>query len=242
MSRWFKFLEKPIVVDCFTDLPHVFEFSKIRKSTHFYPEWWKNLPKVDDSEFYPTRNMRGCSGFIDQFRTSFALPIWSDLSLKVSPINYDEYEWQFSDRISEIEVHSHTQSGNFYSPLEYQHFKIRSPWFLKSRNSTNFSFIEPTWNLLPLKYVRVLPGVLNFKYQYSSNINILVEKGATERIVRLPFKTPLIHIQPQTEKKVIFKHHLVSREEFLKQSNLPTVTFINSYFNIKKYMEKGETE
>jgi hypothetical protein len=59
----------------------------------------------------------------------------------------------------------------------------------------------------------LLPAVVNYKYQHSTNINFLFERRDTEQKIKIMPLTPLVMLHPQTDKNIVIKHHLVSVEE-----------------------------
>jgi hypothetical protein len=93
--------QKPVVIDCYTDNPHAFEYAKPSKATEFLPKWWKSLPKDGHA------NMSRCAGFIDLYRKSYVLPMWSDFDVWFNPDG--SYNWQYADLRSEAQVHDQAQ-------------------------------------------------------------------------------------------------------------------------------------
>lgn len=232
----FFFKPKTIVVDCLTADHHVYEHARIDHAKKFIPKWWRDIPLPDKSQFAPKKNMRFCSGFIDYYMNGFIIPLWSDLSMEVGALGTREYKWYFSDEKSTSDYHEPYQWGSFFSPEEFMHMKLQSPWRMKSKRSLKFHWSEPTWNMLNDDF-RVLPANLDFKYQTTTNVNFVLPRKAEPYVKLLPFMTPLVHLAPMTEHNVKIKHHLVSREEIAKLDS-PRFKFTSKYYFNKTLKDK----
>ena len=126
----FFFFKKPtITLDCFTTQSNVYHGAPIEKATKFFPEWWKNIPNhtYDESGFYEMMNMKRCSGFIDYYKKGIMIPMWSDFAIDIKPLPSQQYRWQFSDGITEAEIHNSFQRGDYLQPPKYCHVKINTP-------------------------------------------------------------------------------------------------------------------
>jgi hypothetical protein len=64
----FIFKKPKLVIDCFTDRPGVFNFSKIDYAHKFYPEWWKQTPKSFIENIYEMSTIKKCRGIIDTYK------------------------------------------------------------------------------------------------------------------------------------------------------------------------------
>lgn len=202
-----------IVLDCFTDRSEVYELARVDRATKFLPDWWKALPNVDSNAFIPEPNAKYCVGLINSFANSLALPLWSDLHIDVAPEGDPSFRWQFSDGASNLQSHDYSQWAGFVPPEKYLHLKLIGPWRIKTKSDVQFFWSEPTWNLLTSTNIRVLPGVIDYKNNTATNVNIMVERTDKPTHVRLKFGTPIAFITPMTDKKVELRHHLVSSKE-----------------------------
>ena len=121
-------------------------------------------------------------------------------------------------------------------PEHFQHLKLTSPWLLRCDEDINFLFFDPFWPSYEGEEVAIIPpGLLNFKHQPGTNINMFIRKLPDEaRTVELKFNTPLVFITPLTERKVILRHHLVSPEHISMYVDRPYATFRDSYLMGKK--------
>jgi hypothetical protein len=226
----FKFAEKKITLDCFACQEIILQTAPIDHAVKYLPQWWKNLPSATTYEhvFYPIPNMKKCSGLLDYYKNSITIPLWSDLAIKVENRNY---EWQFSDRRTHAIIHEYEQRINFLP--DYGHFKITSPWFLKTKSKLNWVWSVPTYNFAQeIIDIKMVPGILDFHSQGSTNINLFVPLNKNKVYV-LKQGQPMVNLTPMFEGKVNIVRHLVSKEEFNNMTDgLANITFTNKYRNI----------
>jgi len=204
--------EKEIVLNCYTYRADVYNYFPVVETKKTFPTW---LKKVKNSYFNSKddyfEGLKSCPAFIEYFTKGFVLPMWSDLSLEVGPSGSDSYKWQHSDRRSEISIHPYIQTG--LSEQEYQHLKLCSPWGFSCSEEVKFLFSAPSWRFGDLpSTVEILNGVVNYRTNAGTNINMLVKRTGEQQKFIIKAGTPLVHVIPLTEKKVIIKTHLVNKE------------------------------
>jgi len=243
------FFRRPSVihVDCFTDRPDVYTFNKIDHSVKFLPAWWKKLPKQakNSPDNHPFPTLKTCQGFIDLFKSGIILPLWSDLSINLVKSNDSTNEtfWQFADRMSYNEVHHADQRGTFLPKEEYQHFKLLSPWHLKTKEDLNWVVTGNTWINNNLSTIFFPEGILNFKWQAQTNVNMFLKKENVNKQMLLEVGQPLLQFIPMSEKKIVLHHHLVSQSEFQSVCDSGLLhTFINGYSKGKKILQEKESK
>lgn len=230
-----------LILDCFTSNPSAFQIAKPDHAVKFIPEWWKNLPKIDETKFSPQANMRHCAGFVDYFRSGVGIPMWSDLDVKVGPIGEEYFAWQYSDGESHATQHAPQESGSFLNTAEVLHLKLINPWRFSCSQDINWLWTHFGWQKpINIQY-QVLPGVLSFKYQNGANINILFQKQKFETINKFKLMSPLVYMAPMTEKKLVLKHHLITTDEFNRMEKAFTKSsFVGTYRKIKKYLKENK--
>jgi hypothetical protein len=224
---------KAITVDCITARADVYNNFAIAPALKYTPDWWKSLPRPTANLPTTGTNMRRCAGFVDLYKRSFAFPMWNDLAFTVAEDK--TLYWQFADGISAVDFHPVEQRGGFAPSTEYTHAKIVSPWQMKSKSDVEWMLAAPTYNQVGLTDYIVCPGVVNFKYQNSTNVNILVT-NTTQRTFVIPHGHPLVHLVPLTERPINLRTELVTAEEFAKLGNV-RVSFIGAYDAIKKVIK-----
>jgi hypothetical protein len=233
----FFFKKSEVVVDAFVSEvhSHAHDYAPIDYAEKFIPDWWKKLPRADiDFNLMNRKNesIKLCGGFLDHTNRGLMIPLWSDLMIRTDPPGL--YTYNFSDSISICESHPTAQRQGFREDL--LNIKIISPWLLRSEKSVSFSFLPPFWNNnKPLGYQAAI-GTTNFYYQNSTHINLLVEDNQQ---IFIPFNTPMLHLMPLTERKIILKRHLITDSEWHRENRrMISSSFIGSYYKLKKHREK----
>ena len=239
---------KPLVLDCYTVSPDAFVHSKPDYANKFIPKWFKNVKppchtakSLVEEGFFP--NIKGCAGFIEYFKTGFMLPCWSDLALQIGPRGTNDYRYQFSDQASCIEPHPLWQVGDYFSETEVQHMKICSPWRISASKDIKFLFVKPAWQYDTIKdsSFDVLSGVVNFKYQHHTNVNIFIHRRDEEQNILIPHGQPLLHMIPITNKKIKFRYHLVTTDSIAwRKLSIEGLKFSNRYFHSRRIQERNE--
>jgi hypothetical protein len=231
-----------INVDCFTYDKLTYDFTPIVKSTKVYPDWWKELPnyeaglqKREDGfyEKFDVQNLKNCYAFLEFFKKSITIPNWTDFYIETS---YDYYKWysaKTDDMFDAIEEHGKKQIGKGFK--NYHHLKLISPWAISEKTNIQFSWVGFEWHLEDYNF-KILPGVINFKVNHATNVNIMVPKVKKEFL--LPAGTPLVAIIPLTEKKVILKKHLISKDEYILLMKNPNRNYINGWRTVEKLLKK----
>jgi hypothetical protein len=237
MSVLFFFRKPKVIVDCFTDVPQVFEFAKPDNAIKFIPDWWKNTPVsyVPEGSFFKHATLKGCDGVINNFKHGLVIPMWCDVAIQVGPRGTNYYRYQFADNTSSLDSHNPKQFGGHIKEEEIQHIKFHSPWFFSCKENIHWVWVDPKWNTIRINDYIILPGITSFKYQASTNINALFYRGEKLKTIEIKYGTPLIHMIPLTDRKLTLKHHLVDQNEFSKLNlNTTPVKFINSIQILKK--------
>jgi hypothetical protein len=245
----FIFKKKEIIVDCFTNEPSIYDTCKIDYYKKFFPDWWKQLPS-QNSILVPNAlgmeinqsTIKRCPGVIGLMTTGMIIPLWSDLKVKVSG---DEYAHNFCFTPQYcgdgIERHPENQYGSTFD--DYKHAKIISPWLIREKTGVEFLWLSPTWNLVNhLQNFSVVPAVTDFKHQNATHINMFIHKKDNEFFIDCG--TPLVHVIPLTDKKLIIKHHLVSNEEYAQlhsRRGVPT-KYIGKHNFYKRKSHEQESE
>lgn len=217
------FRRSKLHLDVFTKRRDVIEYAPVVNAIECIPDWWKALPKERKAP-YPIPTMKTCVGVHDYYNRSIAMPLWSDLYVRIENRNYT---WQFSDKITEAVIHPAHQYEGFVN-ADYGHLKIESPWIFNTKDDVNWVMTAPVYNRSCFDDFIMAEGVLNFSKQKATNIQLFLPVR-TDRELTIPFKT-MFMFTPMTDKKVVVHRHLVSEEEFnSRQSTFVVSTFINKY-------------
>jgi hypothetical protein len=242
----FFFKKNKIHLDCFTSEDHVYEFFKIEHANKFYPDWWKKLPKEIVKEdisngLAPVSTMKRCQGMIDHYTSGFIMPFWTDAIVFMEPQGSGKFGWQSAHDSTDVVVHPIEQRGDYLPESKYLHIKIFSPWYFSSNSDIKWGWNQPSWNFKELDQYWVLPGVLDYKYQHTTHINLALARDPRERKrIFINAGQPLVHLLPMTEKEVVVHNHLVSKDEMakLKNVNVNRFKFNNLYKEGKKFTTK----
>lgn len=210
------FKPKKIVVDVFTDNASVYHHHPLIKTKKSIPDWWKKLPAFNQRPVHDMHmeepTIKKCVGLISHFQQGYILPSWTDIQIKTTDVTYS-YKVALSFIEPALQHHEKWQYGQEFE--NFIHLKIVSPWFLKTKTDVNFMCVEPTWNIIDhWNNFRVLPGVVDFKYQSSINVNLFLQKNKEK--IFIDAGTPLYHIIPLSDREVEMKLHLVDTKEMNK--------------------------
>jgi hypothetical protein len=242
------FRKKKLVLKAYTYNSCAYEFFTVAKAHHFYPEWWKKLPSYHE-QVVGVMNMRAptmktCAGIIDIYKHGLVLPLWSDLQIKIA--EHGQWAGMFSDdSCKQPTSHPRYQIGEENAESDdCIHVKLDAPWLLVDVNKTGVSFLETGcfWNNISTQYMlQICPGVLNFKYQHSMNINTLVSKTPREFVI--PANTPMTQIIPLSDRPLELQVELVSREDFFRINDKHAAAcFYNKYERLKKITMQKEMQ
>lgn len=236
----FIFKKKKIVVECFTDNPNALEYFPVKHASAFLPDWWKNLPKtyeVEESNGIRFRRptMKSCDGFTNLYKRGFMIPLWSDLVIETSSTNF---KWTYADGQSDLSFHDVDQMSTEF--ISYAQFKISSPWRIRESTGVKFVFMQPTYNYTKEFFdLHIIPGVVDFKYQHATNINVFAQKG---RRFEMFAGKPLAHLIPLTDEDIEIECKAIQIDNFdevkLLNNNYPW--FIGSYKKTKKIVDEQE--
>ena len=228
---------KPIVVECVTYHPHVYEFGKPKLSGKMLPDWWKKLPKPTGNPFdyeKPVMNMKHCVGMTELYKYGFMVPMWSDFVIQLS--GAEEYptvwnKWQFADNKSSATEHHPEQFNAYYPVQNFQHIKLDMPWYFKCKEAIDFMVLDPVWNRKSQTDYFVPYGIINFGYHHAANVNMFFIRHQKSRTVFLNYNTPLLHIVPTENRPVLIETKLVTESEWLSAYDEAYTTLTSRYKN-----------
>lgn len=198
-----------IVLNCYTHDYNAFTNAKVDYAIKYVPEWWRVTPKVVDN--YPT--IKNCPGFIEYYKKGIVIPSWSEVEMTINEKGAPRViEWRSAS--------AQFSTNGSHLPCQFQGFaqedghnvKFESVWIIQSDQDASFLTSQAVWsNREWVQSLTMMPGVLNFKYQYNTNMNYLVTVGAEKKKFTLPALTPLMLLHPMSDKKVVLQHHLIDK-------------------------------
>jgi len=235
------FKKKKITIDCFTDNSSVYNHHPIEPSGTHIPDWFKNLSIENSEEFHGMMisrpSMKRCPGFLTLYKSSFTFPLWSDVQITTTDNSFN-YAMALTFIDNGVQHHNKWQYGNTFD--DYIHAKLVSPWFLQSKKYLEIACMPAIWHS-PKHWEDfvILPGITDFKFQNSININLFLKKNREKIFVEAG--TPLYNLVPLSDDNVEIKCHLVDTSEMNKifLSNR-FGTFSGDWRKIKKSMSTKE--
>lgn len=243
----FLFKKKKIVLDCFTIRPYVYEYSKVDYAQKFFPQWWKDIPKYHHpkGQLVEHSTMKYCTGFIEQFKHGLIIPLWSDLAVEIGPINEqkNKYRYQFGDNYNAAIVHPEYQRGDYLPDTHYQHLKLACPWEFKCNKDIKWQFMMNPYLFEDIPNFFMIPGILDYKYQYGTNINVIFKRTKEYQKFRMNIGQPLVQVIPLTEEPFEIRYHLIDEKEHEKMfGHYTKLKFHNLYKNFKKITKEKEAQ
>jgi hypothetical protein len=146
----------------------------------------------------------------------------------------------FSDGTTGAMSHN---TKEFDSPVfsDLIHIKIMSPWFIQEKTGCEFQWNSPWWNNVSQhnKFF-IPPGIVEYKYQHRSNINMFINKSPSNFMIAAG--TPLVHIVPLSDKDVQIKCHYLPQEEYNKKFYAHQMKFVGSFKEKKKIAKSKESK
>ena len=227
------FRRKTIVVDCFTTKNYVIEHNPIASAHKFIPQWMTDMRSTYKADgFIPVPTMKRCPAIVSMMTQGFMVPLWCDLVIGINPVERS-FSWQFADKQTKANPHDVSQWGAFANPTVYGHLNIIAPWCIRTKQSIDFLWTNPFYNISMKEKYKIVPAITEFKHQHTANINMFIDKSEDGDIF-IKAGTPMAHVIPMTDRKVKIKTHLVDSLEYEKLK-ISKLFFINNY---KKLMGK----
>jgi hypothetical protein len=229
----FKFPQKKIVLDCFTDSEITIKAAPVDFAIKHMPDWWKELSPSYMTNVNPAGTMKSCMGLVDFYKYSVAIPMWSDLAIS---IQNKQYQWAFSDGLTNAQIHRLNVEATGFMPEGYGHLKMISPWIFSCKEDIKWIWSTPTYSLHENPDIYILPGVLNYRHQNSTNINMLFDIRKDKKML-IKLGCPLVLITPMSDRKVEIVRHLITRAEYDNKVR-NNLSFTRKYDRIKELTEK----
>jgi len=162
--------------------------------------------------------------------------MWADLCIIINEDN--TYTWKYPASVFNygMSEHSVLQTGGAFLPL--YHLKIHSPYMLRCRKDISFYFSQAVYSHNHYENRLLMPsGAVSFKNQPATHINCFFEVGKQYDFIA---GQPMMYITPMTEKRVVFKHHVLTTSEYedLKKKHYPNK--FNGYYKDLNKRRKGQ--
>ena len=233
----FKFKKPVITVDAFTyDEGTIVEVSP-KESSKFIPNEFKRMPKeissMKNDIVLEQSTIKRCTGVLNLFTSGFIIPAWCDTHIEVDANGF--YKWTGAHRTLNISDHPRQQIWDGFYP-HHAHVKLHSPWVFREKTGVNFTWQGCAWHNYDKDNMLVLPAVIDFKYQATTHVNMMIRNDSR---ISLTAGDPLVQLIPISDKKVKINPIRVSYEEWDSMRYNP-VRFTNTYSRRKKSMKENE--
>lgn len=232
MLKWFS-KNKTIQLDAYTLVGNLAEIFPPALSKNNLPEWYSHLAR--DGEI---PNIRQCSGFRDLHHEGILIRSWSDIEIEICPdgsINYDvACKYEINDPIErhDLEIQA---TGAWPG---YINIKLLSPWWLKCNQPARWAMLPPIWHMKnPLEWM-VVPGMLEFKYQHASNVNLLFKLRPEKYMVKIKAGQPLIHLVPMFDQSWQFDIKTLTKDDWKRYFARWPHSFDYVYQKTRAYIQK----
>lgn len=225
-------MSKTNVIKFVTDDAYIYDHRPMAPSLKYAPEWWKKLPRrmvsQDPRNAHLNPTAKGCPGFVDLYKYSFALPIDMELELSeyVTEDNKIGLRWTSEDAGS---IHPDVQTGGAFAD-RYHHFKIHHKWSFATETPENFLITNNFWG--DRLNIHVLNGVMTIcKNAVPMRTNMFIPKGFGS--LRFKYGDIIAHAIPLSGKKyVVEKEHMIG-EEYDKYHRY-NITFSRAHLDAKR--------
>lgn len=227
------FLKKPkIVLDCFTAYQEIIDLFPIIHAGERPPAFWKKLQSTTKYEGITRGTMRTCPGVNSLFNTGFIIQNWSDYYINV---DNNQLECKPENR---RDLHHPLQWGGPENLKDFHHVKLISPWRIKEKTGVSFLFTNCFWQDTTFRPI-VVNGIVEYKYQYTTSVNMLVPKNMFPRELTIPAGKELAHVVPLSEKDIEIKMHKISHDEYRDMDGYD-FAFHGQYYKKKKILKANE--
>jgi hypothetical protein len=164
--------------------------------------------------------------------------MWCDLFIEA--MQDGGYRWQFSAEEQACAVHPKYQYGDLIDESKAGHMKLKSPWLLKCKEDINWVWTEPTYNFPQRTDLTVLPGIVEYKDNVTTNVNLIVNTTNKNRIF-IPVGQPIVSLTPMSDRKVELRRHVISKEEEKRMfSMFESASFYNIARKVKRMKEANK--
>lgn len=223
-------------IDCFTNFGGITKLFPIESSSAFMPEWFKKLPTTAQTDTGGNvGTVKLCPGITDTLKAGIVIPVWCDMFV-------DHANGVVKTEPEEMaDGHPSWQWGNHSLFKGYHHLKISSPWRFREKTGAKFMMTNSFWNDPQTNYF-VPNGILDFKYQTTTNINIWIPKnkfGGSGKFL-LEAGNPLVQIIPLEDKEIVIHMQEVSDDVFYGDELDYIFTQKGMYYKRKNILSKRE--
>lgn len=239
-----KFLKKltnlfneTIYIDLYTDNAALYKIVEASNLTLERPTWWKRLRKssFDYDSMTPDTTMKSCSGVNMLFSKRYPLLMPCDVYLNSTTTNLNYYA--HDDNSVSIQSHPTTQHDNSFG--DNTHIKFNLRWKLKTSLEIPVLLTGADMDTPELTNIlNIVNGVLPPDVPSQLNVNGFITRSNEGVKLNIPAGATLANLIPLTENKVVYRHHLITTDEYDQIDKEESALATNSYYRAKKARSK----
>lgn len=206
---WFK-KRDVIYADAYTNDSLVYKYFQIREGGFFHEE---------SSRLY---------------ENSFVSPLWNDLEINLEGDDDESFSYRF-DRYDLFSFHEYNLEG-FFRP-DFLYFRFPPAWQITTSEPLNWLIVPALQSQGKFaSKVMMPPMTRNFLFNHNTDWEFMVENK--KQIINFEANTPLVHLVPLTDKKVVFRSHYDNQAVFNLQRESDAIRFMNSEYLKSKLHER----
>lgn len=205
--------EKKIVVEAFAPNGALIDLFPIERTENVIPKWYQDLPgKPLDG-----LNVKHCPGAKDLFSKGLIIPLWADYEITLNANGHGDIKSAMTGvSFPPADTHSLQFQAAGAWP-DYVNIKFNSPWYIWCNEPVEWAWLPPIWWQQDPQEVILATGISEYRYQHQTNINTLVKRPTTTKVISLKAGTPMAQLVPLTERNWEFKLEVMTHEEFAKK-------------------------
>jgi hypothetical protein len=212
---WFK--KKEITLDCFTHSHSAYELAKPDFAYKFFPDWFTQLKKtvsMGSGQNNELSTIKHCQAFKKYYTSNtIILPTPCMLEVELGTNKNPYFTFKSSEAKVNVKEHLNLQFENMVDS-SYKNLKIMLPWKLKTNKYVDFLWSDPIWNRSNVFDYTVMPGVVDYKYQYDTPANIFVKYKDVKQKLIFTLGTPLVILAPLNDCNIKIQHHMITDNKF----------------------------
>ena len=205
-------------------------------------EWMKLLPSSYErfdpnlGSTFEVATAKNCPGINNFISSGIKFKMWTHLKIRVHPSGaVQELPGTVKGTIDPFAQHPREQYEHIYQRGKTA-FKLNNPWIMACNQDVKFLFVESHYSthFMRENNIYIAPGIIDYKYQRSTNIHLVLDVKETAYDLTIPYGTPLVTLFPLTERKIDMDWKILPKEEFDKVANIFPRCPMRKYYQLIK--------
>jgi len=176
----------PITLYAFTSVPTLAEVFPPVELTKCFPEWWRNLPshatlpQSNGRAVSQPPTIKHCYALQELFKRGIGLRLWRDVFVTIEADGNVVSDGPKAKTVRLGTSHPSFQFPNAFNTTT-QHYKFFSPWSFVCEQAVHFTMTHPMYHQRDPFRFHTMTGLVEFRHQHSTEINILLPRVAGQR-------------------------------------------------------------